>query len=93
MYFSNFVLDANDANGILLLHLLKVVLGHQSTQKHRSIIAFLTNREYLQRVSQELVHLGDLGGHREVNGPVTNLNNEASKNVRVDLQYVSIIYQ
>ena len=39
----------------------------------------------LQRVGQQLVHLGDFRGHAQVDGPVANFNNEASNNFRVDL--------
>lgn len=39
----------------------------------------------LQGVGKELVHLGDLGGDGEVDGPVANLNDEASENLGVDL--------
>ena len=42
-------------------------------------------RSNLQGVGQELVHLGDLGRDREVDGPVSNLNNQAANDVSVDL--------
>lgn len=40
---------------------------------------------YLQGVLEELVHLGDLGGNAEVNGAVTDLDDEASLDLGVDL--------
>lgn len=40
----------------------------------------------LQGVGQELVHLGDAGRDAEVDGSVTNLDDEATDNVRVDLE-------
>lgn len=43
-------------------------------------------RHNLQRVGEELVHLGDLGRHAEVDGAVANLHDEAANNVRVDLE-------
>jgi hypothetical protein len=39
----------------------------------------------LQSVVEELVHLGDASGDAEVNGTVTDLNNESTNNVGVDL--------
>lgn len=42
-------------------------------------------RSNLQGVGQELVHLGDLGRDREVDGPVSDLNNQAANDVSVDL--------
>jgi hypothetical protein len=38
----------------------------------------------LQGVSEELVHLGDLGGDGKVDGTVANLNNESTNDVGVD---------
>lgn len=43
---------------------------------------------YLQRVLEELVHLGDLGGDGKVDGAVTDLNDKATTDVRVDLQNI-----
>ena len=40
----------------------------------------------LQSVSEELVHLGKLGGDAEVNCPVANLNNEPTDDIGVDLE-------
>lgn len=42
-------------------------------------------RNNLQGVSEELVHLGNLGRNRKVDGSVANLNNESSNDIRVDL--------
>lgn len=42
-------------------------------------------RSNLQGVGQELVHLRDLGRDREVDGPVSDLDNQAADDVRVDL--------
>jgi hypothetical protein len=39
----------------------------------------------LQGVSEKLVHLGDLGRDRKVDGTVTNLNNESTNDIGVDL--------
>lgn len=40
---------------------------------------------YLQSISQDLVHLGDAGGDGEIDGAVADLNDEASLDIRVDL--------
>jgi hypothetical protein len=45
--------------------------------------------EYLQSVSEELVHLGDLGCDTEVDGAVANLDNESTTNLGVDLSQLS----
>jgi len=45
--------------------------------------------KYLQSVSEELVHLGDLGGNTEVDGAVANLDNESTTDVGVDLSQLS----
>ena len=42
--------------------------------------------KYLQSVSEELVHLGDLGGNAEVNGAVTDLDDKSTTDVGVDLR-------
>lgn len=42
------------------------------------------NRD-LQAVGEDLVHLGDAGGDAEVDGAVTDLDDETADNVRVDL--------
>lgn len=39
----------------------------------------------LQAVVQELVHLGDAGGDGEIDGTVTDLDDESTDNVGVDL--------
>ena len=44
-----------------------------------------TNFPFLQRVGQELVHLGDLRRDAEVDCPVANLNDQASNDILVDL--------
>lgn len=36
---------------------------------------------HLQSISQSLVHLSDLGGNAEVNGAVTDLDNDATNKV------------
>jgi hypothetical protein len=45
--------------------------------------------KYLQGVSEELVHLGDLGCDTEVDGAVANLDNESTTNLGVDLSQLS----
>lgn len=40
---------------------------------------------YLQGVLEELVHLGDLSGNAEVDGTVTNFDDETTPDIRVDL--------
>jgi hypothetical protein len=40
---------------------------------------------HLQGIGKSLVHLGDLGRHAKVNGAVTNLNDESTNEVGVDL--------
>jgi hypothetical protein len=40
---------------------------------------------HLQGISQSLVHLGDLGGNAEINGAVTDLDDESTNEVGVDL--------
>jgi hypothetical protein len=45
--------------------------------------------KYLQSVSEELVHLGDLGCDTEVDGAVANLDNESTTNLGVDLSQLS----
>jgi hypothetical protein len=40
---------------------------------------------YLQSVLEELVHLGHLGGDGQVDGAVTDLNDESTADLRVDL--------
>ena len=45
--------------------------------------------KYLQSVSEELVHLGDLGGNTEVDGAVANLDNESNTDVGVELSRLS----
>lgn len=42
-------------------------------------------KDNLQGVGQELVHLRDLGRDREVDGSVSDLNNQAANDVGVDL--------
>jgi hypothetical protein len=39
----------------------------------------------LQGVSQQLVHLGDASGDAEVDGSVTDLDDEAANNIGLDL--------
>jgi len=48
------------------------------TIPHNSIL-------HLQSISQSLVQLGDLGGDAEVDGAVTDLDNEATNKVGVNL--------
>jgi hypothetical protein len=50
------------------------------------VASIATSSPYLQRVLEELVHLGDLGRDGKVDGAVTNLNNEAATDLRVDLR-------
>ena len=45
----------------------------------------------LQRVSEELVHLGDAARDAEVNGPVADLDDEATDDVRVYLAGESVL--
>lgn len=40
---------------------------------------------HLQSIGKSLVHLGDLGRNAKVNGAVTNLNDESTNEVGVDL--------
>lgn len=40
---------------------------------------------YLQSVLEELVHLGHLGGDRQIDGAVADLNDESTLDLRVDL--------
>jgi hypothetical protein len=40
---------------------------------------------HLNGISKSLVHLGDLGGNAKVNGAATDLNNESTNEVGVDL--------
>jgi len=40
----------------------------------------------LQSIAEKLVHLGDLGGDAEVDCPVADLDDEATNDVRVDLE-------
>ena len=40
---------------------------------------------YLQSVLEELVHLGHLGGDRQVDGAVADLNDESTLDLGVDL--------
>jgi hypothetical protein len=40
---------------------------------------------HLQGISQSLVHLGDLGGNAQVDGAVTDLDDESTNKVRVNL--------
>jgi hypothetical protein len=40
----------------------------------------------LQRVREELVHLGDAGRDAEVDGSVANLNDESANNLGVNLR-------
>lgn len=47
-------------------------------------------RTVLQSVGKELVELGDLGGDAKVNGTVADLNNEATDDLGVDLNIVSV---
>jgi hypothetical protein len=49
------------------------------------VASIATSSPYLQRVLEELVHLGDLGRDGKVNGAVADLNNEAATDLRVDL--------
>lgn len=41
---------------------------------------------FLQSVSEKLVELGNLARDAEVDGPVANLDNEASDDIGVDLE-------
>jgi hypothetical protein len=45
--------------------------------------------EYLQSVSEELVHLGDLGCDTEVDGAVANLDDKSTTDLGVDLSQLS----
>lgn len=40
---------------------------------------------HLQSIGKSLVHLGDLGGDAKVDGAVTDLNNESTNKVGVNL--------
>lgn len=41
---------------------------------------------HLQSIGKSLVHLGDLGGDAKVDGAVTDLNNESTNKVGVNLR-------
>jgi hypothetical protein len=45
--------------------------------------------EHLQSVSEELVHLGDLGCDTEVDGAVANLDDKSTTDLGVDLSQLS----
>lgn len=47
-------------------------------------------RTVLQSVGKELVELGDLGGDAKVNSTVADLNDEATDDLGVDLDIVSV---
>ena len=42
---------------------------------------------YLQSILEQLVHLGHLSRDRQVNGAVTNLDNQSTLDLGVDLGY------
>ena len=44
----------------------------------------------LQGIGKEFVHLSDAGGDAEVDCAVTDLDHEATEDVRVDLRYESV---
>jgi hypothetical protein len=50
------------------------------------VASIATSSPYLQRVLEELVHLGDLGRDGKINGTVADLNNKAATDLRVDLR-------
>jgi hypothetical protein len=63
--------------------------------RHKFFFSVATRRErgevveYLQSISEELVHLGDLGCNTEVDGAVANLNDESTTDLGVDLSKLS----
>lgn len=63
-----------------------LAIPRTSRRRLSPCLSFVSHkRSNLQGVGQELVHLGDLGRDREVDGPVSDLNNQAADDVRVDL--------
>jgi hypothetical protein len=63
--------------------------------RHKFFFSVATRRgrgevvEYLQSISEKLVHLGDLGCNTEVDGAVANLNDESTTDLGVDLSKLS----
>jgi hypothetical protein len=74
MYFS-YLLEVRGAVTIQSEH---------STRYYSGFYSYIT--PYLQRVLEELVHLGDLGRDGKVDGTVADLNNETTTDLRVDLR-------
>lgn len=58
-------------------------------QQHPALLAYTNikkfRRLHLQSLSQELVELSHLGGDRKVDGAVTNLDNETTEDILVNL--------
>lgn len=47
--------------------------------------------QYLQSILEELVHPGHLGRNAEVDGTLTDLDDETTPDVWVDLEYMSAV--
>lgn len=64
----------------------------QSSNRHTFSLSLRKNVLYLQGVGEELVKLGHLGGDGEVDGSVSDLDNETTEDIRVDLSPRVSIY-
>lgn len=51
-----------------------------------SSIVMYTNKVYLQSLGEQLVHLGHLRGHAQINCSVANLHNKATLDIGIDLR-------
>ena len=60
------------------------IQSEHSTRYYSGFYSYIT--PYLQRVLEELVHLGDLGRDGKVDGTVADLNNETTTDLGVDLR-------
>lgn len=60
-------------------------MGGHETEARRLKVGFGYGFVFLQGVRQELVHLGDAGGDAQVDGSVTDLDDESADDVGVDL--------
>lgn len=75
-------------SGQLLRVRVTVTIQSEHSTRYYSARIYSYITPYLQRVLEELVHLGDLGRDGKVDGAVTNLNNEATTDLRVDLRAI-----
>ena len=67
------------------------IQSEHSTRYYSGFYSYIT--PYLQRVLEELVHLGDLGRDGKVDGAVADLDNEAATDLRVDLSREALVKQ